>query len=353
MTAWMHATPWKQDVESWDRLGILQAMPAGLFEGDVTGRPWEQRVELMRDAVIYNRNNPSIVFYEGGNFGISEDHQQQLKDVRDKYDQEGGRAMGALGMLALKVAEYGGKVVYINKGSRISFWQMEYSRNEGLRKYWDSHSPSYHPDGEGEGKGASYNRNQGSHAIEDVERWFDYYEQCPGTGKRVNAGGINIIFSDSNTHHRGADNYRRSGEVDAVRLPKDGWYAHQVMWDNWVDIEKSATHIIGHWNYNTSTSKNISIVSTAGKVELKLNGKALNAALQSKLFLFTFVNVTWQEGTLEAVGYTHGKQSSSDQRKSRPHTSPSGFLADGADIALIDIEVVDSYANAIQSVSTL
>ena len=39
-----------------------------------TGRRWEQRVELMRDAIIYNRNNPSIIFYEAGNKGISEAH---------------------------------------------------------------------------------------------------------------------------------------------------------------------------------------------------------------------------------------------------------------------------------------
>ena len=63
---WMHVTPWKQDVESCDRVGLIQAMPAGDAEKDVTGPRWDQRVELMRDAVIYNRNNPSILFYEGG-----------------------------------------------------------------------------------------------------------------------------------------------------------------------------------------------------------------------------------------------------------------------------------------------
>ncbi|WP_410522703.1 hypothetical protein [Phocaeicola dorei] len=32
-------------------------------------------------------------------------------------------------------------------------------------------------------------------------------------------------------------NYRRSGVTDAMRIPKDPFYAHQVMWDGWVDIE--------------------------------------------------------------------------------------------------------------------
>lgn len=172
---WMHVTPWKQDIESLDRLGILQAMPAGDSEGDVTGRRWEQRAELMRDATIYNRNNPSIVFYEGGNKGISEDHQKELKAIRDTYDPKGGRASGAREMLDSKVAEYGGEMLYINKGARIPFWAMEYSRDEGLRKYWDEFSPPYHKDGDGpkykDEDASEYNRNQDSHAIENVNRW--------------------------------------------------------------------------------------------------------------------------------------------------------------------------------------
>lgn len=136
-----------------------------------------------------------------------------------------------------------------------------------------------------------------------------------------------------------------------MRLPKDGWYAHQVMWDNWVDIDKSATHIIGHWNYASGTKKNVYVVSTADKVELKLNGKVLGNGVQSKRFLFTFTNVTYQSGDLEATGYTGNSKTSSDTRstsgdpagiKLTPHTSPSGFRADGNDIALVDVEVVDA-----------
>ena len=53
LVRWMHVTPWKQDVESCDRVGLIQAMPAGDAEKDVEGPRWTQRTELMRDAVIY------------------------------------------------------------------------------------------------------------------------------------------------------------------------------------------------------------------------------------------------------------------------------------------------------------
>ena len=359
LVRWMHVTPWKQDVESCDRVGLMEAMPAGDSEKDVEGRRWEQRLELMRDAIIYNRNNPSIVFYESGNKGVSEEHMRQMKALRDKYDSYGGRASGSREMLDSRVAEYGGEMLYINKSATKPLWAMEYSRDEALRKYWDELSPPFHKDGEGplyDGQDASvYNRNQDSHAIEDVMRWYDYWHERPGTGERVNAGGVNIIFSDSNTHHRGAENYRRSGEVDAVRLPKDGYFADQVMWDGWVDVERPRTHIIGHWNYAPGTKKNVYVVSSAERVELFLNGKSLGTGEQSSRFLYTFKNVLWQPGTLRAVGYdASGRKITEAEKKTAGnpaavrltlHTGPHGLRADGADVALVDVEVVDAVGN--------
>ena len=356
---WMHITPWKQDVESCDRVGLIEAMPAGDSESDGKGRQWEQRMELMRDAIIYNRNNPSILFYEGGNKGISEEHILELKRVRDQYDPYGGRASGCREMLDSKIAEYGGEMLYINKSAGIPMWAMEYSRDEGLRKYWDEFSPPYHKDGDGplyrNAPAKEYNRNQDSHAVENVRRWYDYWEQRPGTGNRVNSGGVNIIFSDTNTHFRGAENYRRSGEVDAMRIPKDSFFAHQAMWDGWVDIEHPHIYIIGHWNYEPETKKDVYVVSSADKVELFINGISMGFGQQDYRFLFTFKDIEWKAGTIKAVGYdANGKKTCQTEKKTagKPdhirltvHTDPNGLWANGADMALIDVEVVDAQGN--------
>jgi beta-galactosidase len=356
LVRWMHTTPWKQDVESLDRIGLIHAMPAGDSEADVTGRRWEQRVAVMRDAIIYNRNSPSILFYETGNRGVSEEHMSEMKALRDQYDPHGGRAAGSREMLNTKVAEYGGEMLYINKSARVPMWAMEYSRDEGLRKYWDNWTPPFHKDGDGplhKGQDASiYNRNQDSHAIENVKRWYDYWRERPGTGTRVSSGGVNIVFSDSNTHHRGNENYRRSGEVDAMRIPKDGFYAHQVMWDGWVDIEQPRIHIIGHWNYAPGTSKPVSVVSGAEQVELFLNGQSLGKGRQSERFLFSFESVAWQPGELKAVGYAADGRKLCEttlQTAGAPvalrlskRTAPQGMHADGADLALLEVEVVDA-----------
>ncbi len=355
LVRWMHVTPWKQDIESCDRVGLIQAMPAGDAEKDVDGPRWEQRLALMRDAIIYNRNNPSIIFYECGNKGISSEHMRQMKTIRDQYDPHGGRAIGSREMLDIDDAEYGGEMLYINKSSHKPLWAMEYCRDEGLRRYWDESSWPFHKEGDGplyRGNPANdYNHNMDQFAIEMVRRWYDYWLERPGTGQRISSGGVKIVFSDTNTHHRGESNYRTSGVVDAMRIPKDAFYAHQVMWSGWVDDEEPRTHIIGHWNYDEGTVKPIYVVSNGDEVELFVNGKSQGKGKRSYNYLYTFENVTFEPGQIEAVSYLNGKERSRSKIETAgtPHhlvlskiENPEGMRADGADMALIQVEVVDA-----------
>jgi hypothetical protein len=356
LVRWMHITPWKQDVESCDRVGLMQAMPAGDAEADVNGVRWEQRKAVMRDAIIYNRNNPSIIFYECGNENISEAHMREMKDIRDSFDPHGGRAIGSREMLDSKLAEYGGEMLYTNKSADIPMWAMEYSRDEGSRKYWDDFTPPYHKDGDGpmhNGQSAAvYNRNMESHAVENVKRWFEFWNERPGTGKRVSSGGVNIVFSETNTHHRGEENYRRSGEVDALRIKKQNYYANKVMWDGWVNPEKHSLHIIGHWNYAPGVKKDIYVVSTADKVQLKVNGQSMGWGTKSDGFLFTFKNIEWKPGSISAVGFdASGKLVCTGSivtvgppvgLRLTPVSRLTPFLADGHDLMLVEVEVVDA-----------
>jgi hypothetical protein len=140
-----------------------------------------------------------------------------------------------------------------------------------------------------------------------------------------------------------------------MRLPKDGFYAHQVMWDGWVDVEHIGLHILGHWNYAAGTVKPVYIVSSAPRVELKLNGHSLGTGTLSYGFLHTFDKVVYESGTLEAVGYDlAGKPIATAVLRTAgepvalrltAHTAPNGLRADGADLALVDVEVVDAKGN--------
>lgn len=352
---WMHICPWKQDSESCDRVGLIQAMPAGDAEKDAQGRQWSQRVELMRDAIIYMRNSPSILFYECGNNGISKEHMEEMKTVRDLYDPHGGRAIGSRNMLDRPEAEYGGEMLYINKSAAKPMWMMEYCRDEGYRKFWNSWSYPFHQEGDGVlyrgAPGPSWNHNGDEFAVELVRRWYEYWQERPGSGTRVNSGGAKIIFSDTQTHGRSRD-FRVSGVVDPMRIPKDAFFAHQVMWDCWVDDLKPRTYICGHWNYNPGdTVPVIYVVSTSPDVRLMQDGKAIEPDSHDYRFLSTFRNVPYMSGSLTAIGYDkNGVEESRysmvaagepSHLKLTPILNPTGWKADGADVALIEVEVVD------------
>ena len=393
---WMHIAAWKQDIESCDRVGAMQMLPAGDAEKDRQGRQWEQRTELMRDVIIYNRNNPSVIFYECGNESISREHMLEMKAIRDQYDPHGGRAIGSREMLDIREAEYGGEMLYINKSCHHPMIATEYCRDEGLRKYWDNYSYPYHKHGDGntgyhstvtnttapKKDASAYNQNQDLLTVEWVRRWYDYWRERPGMGRRVNSGGAKIIFSDTQTHFRGAENYRRSGVVDPLRIPKDGYFAHKVMWNGWVDIEEHGTHIVGHWNYEGTHlnppcegglensqgnqfslphregwdgSKPVYVVSTGDKVELFINGESQGFGRQEYRFLYTFDSIQWKPGTIEAVSYDEaGKEVSRAALKTagKPHhlkltrmANPAGSFADGHDIVMVQVEVVDAEGN--------
>jgi beta-galactosidase len=98
--------------------------------------------------------------------------------------------------------------------------------------------------------------------------------------------------------------------------------------------------------------KKVHVVSTADQVELFRNGKSLGPGKQSSRFLFTFENVEWQPGPLRAVGLdAKGNQLCETERQTAGEavavkltamTGAGGFKADGADVALIEVEVVDA-----------
>ncbi len=357
LVRWMHTCPGKQDVESCDRVGLIQAMPAGDAERDSEGRKWEQRLELMRDAIIYNRNSPSILFYECGNQRITGQHMKEMIALRNQYDPYGSRAIGSREMLDKPEAEYGGEMLYINKSDTKPMWMMEYCRDEALRFYWNAWSYPFHPEGDGplyrNAPATAYNHNNDEFVAELVRRWYDYWIERPGSGTKVNSGGAKIIFSDTQSHGRSADNYRVSGVVDPMRVEKDAFFAHRVMWDGWVDDLKPRTYIVGHWNYEPGFKiPTIYVVSNADSVVLSQNGKIIKPDSHDYRFLYTFKNVPYESETLTAIAFDKdGKEVSRDEKvtagqpvalKLTAIENPTGWKADGNDVALVQFEVVDA-----------
>ena len=150
------------------RFGIVQVCPAGDKERDVRGRQWDQRVEVMRDSMIYFRNNPSILFWEAGNTVVTPDRCSRWSTCansgsrrRTRHGRRGNDDVAANAALT-PIAEYYGVMIgqdpeptrspdptdmfraySAERRDRAPLIETEDFRDEGARRFWDDYSPPY------------------------------------------------------------------------------------------------------------------------------------------------------------------------------------------------------------------
>jgi beta-galactosidase len=338
---WGHAPAGPAQIAAGDQLGIIALQPGGDGEHDTVGGAWALRVADFRDAIIYYRNNPSIFIWEGGNQKVSREHAAELRAVMDQYDPHGGRAFAfrradaiTAEFMDVGIGTEGGREI-----ARLPVVEGEYDREESPRRVWDAASPPNF--GYPEAKGQTYQLTSEQFAVNQVGHYVKKL------GADNHAGGANWIFSDSTSGGRVAvEVARTSGEVDGVRLPKEAYYVTAAMFR-----DDPQVHIIGHWTYPAGTKKDIYVASNGDDVELFLNGQSLGHGKVSDHYLFTFPNVVFTQGELKAVATRTGQVIATDVK----HTvgapvalrltslaGPGGAIADGADIALVDVEAVDA-----------
>jgi beta-galactosidase len=375
---WMHVSPQRIDVEACDRSGIVQVCPAGDKERDAQGRQWEQRLEAMRNSMIYFRNNPSILFWEAGNSGVTAEHMRQMVALRQQWDPHGGRVMGCRTLQGTsaadnaantEAAEYFGVMIgqdprtdrlatptemfraySAQRRDRAPLIETEDFRDEGARRFWDDHSPPYF--GFKPGPQDTYHWNSETFALAAVNRYWAYWSNRisnsdPSRSKW--SGYASIYFFDSNADGRqqSSETCRVSGKVDAVRLPKEIYFAHRVMQSQEPDI-----HILGHWTYPAETNKTIYVIANTQSVELLLNGERIGLnTTPTDGFVFAFPKVDFQPGLLKAVGRSDGKTCCEHELttagppariKVTTILGLQGLRADAQDVALVDVEVVDA-----------
>jgi beta-galactosidase len=339
---WGHVPAGPAQVEAADRLGIVTLQPGGDGEHDTKGGAWQLRVENFRDVLIYYRNHPSIFIWEGGNQKVSREHAAELRALMDRYDPHGQRAYAhrradaiTAEFMDVGIGTEGGREI-----ARLPVVEGEYNREESPRRVWDDFSPPNF--GYPEAKGQTYQLTSEQFAVNQVAHYVKKL------GAPEHAGGANWIFSDSTSGGRVAvEVARTSGEVDGVRLPKEAYFVTQAMFR-----DDPQVHIIGHWSYPAGTRKTVYVASNGEAVELFLNGRSLGRGERSNLFLFAFPDVAFEPGELKAVASREDRVvATTSEHTTGPAVAlkltllpsgPQGLLADGADVALIDVEAVDA-----------
>jgi beta-galactosidase len=297
---WGHAAGPAAAADAADELGLVTMMPGVDGERDCEGIPWKTRTDAFRDLIVYYRNHPSICIWEGGNYNVSPAHAAELRAIVEKWDPQGGRAFGFRMSTPDMRRHVTLDIGTIGRGRGLPSLPVvegEYDRTEAPRRLWDKWSP---PDfgrlGEHEEKN-TYRVDSEGFATNAIKEWWTRFGSDP-----THCGGANWIFSDG-THgsRQVTDVARATGEVDAVRLPKEAYWAVQSAWD-----DEPRVHLIGHWNYPEGTRKAMHAVAQADEVELLVNGRSLGRGTRSLDTLFTWTDVPFEAGEIKVVASRGG-----------------------------------------------
>lgn len=133
------------------------------------------------------------------------------------------------------------------------------------------------------------------------------------------------------------------GIMDMCGFPKNIYYYYQSWW-----TDKDVLHISPHWNWRDKRGQPIDVwVNTnADNVELFLNGKSLGKKdMPRNSHLMWTVN--YEPGKLEAIAYKKGKKLTAKVETTSQATEvvltpyKTTMLADGKDVSIINISVVD------------
>jgi beta-galactosidase len=343
---WGHCAGGPAMIAACDELGLMVEQPGVDGESDTVRAAWKLRASAFRDMIIYYRNDPSILIWEGGNQKVTREHAAELRATMDAYDPHGGRAYSHR-----RSDEVDGEFMNVCIGTEGG-WELknlpviegEYDREESPRRVWDDFSPPTF--------GYAIAKDRSDYVLTSeqyaVNQMVQYLKKC---GMPEHSGGANWIFSDTTSGGRDAAEVARAGgEVDGVRLPKEAYYVCRAMFDT----RDPQVHIIGHWTYPAGTKKTIYVASNRDKVELFVNGKSLGFGKPDPdgPYIVVFKDVAWEPGEIKAVAFSEGKAVATHVLRTAgpavalrmtPIVNPNGgWRADGSDILLINVEAVDA-----------
>ncbi|WP_372772736.1 sugar-binding domain-containing protein [Mangrovibacterium sp.] len=344
---WGHCAGSPAEIAMGDKYGFVTLMPGVAGESEDEGETWDIRIAAFRDMVVYYRNHPSIFIWEGGNWAESAPHYEQILDVINTYDSKGKRLMGnrradladhSVNYVSIEIGTEGWEGEFTN----LPIVESEYCRDESPRRSWDEYSPDDNFFSHPNFKLNTYKLTSEDFAVRQADHWWNKMGKKP-----YHSGGANWVFSDG--PHGGrcpTEVTRASGEVDGVRLPKEAFYALKSMWR-----PEPQVHIVGHWNYTEDTKKTMYVVSNCAAVKLYVNNELIGIdTIPDNGYVFEFPDVQWKSGEIKAEAFIADELRVAQAKKTigepvaiklSPITGPKGWLADGSDIVLLDVEVVD------------
>ncbi|MBD8874482.1 beta-galactosidase GalA [Rhodanobacter sp. DHB23] len=179
---------------------------------------------------------------------------------------------------------------------------------------------------------------------ETPEQWWSFY----GTRDWL-AGGFawtGFDYRGEPTPYGWPSVNSQFGIVDLCGFPKDYYYYYKAWWK-----DAPSLHVFPHWNWQGKEGQEIAVwaYSNLDEVELLLNGKSLGIQKVPRLGHVQW-KVTYAPGVIEARGRKDGqvvlverRETTGPARKLRLAADRSQIGADGQDVAMITVDVLDEH----------
>jgi beta-galactosidase len=189
---------------------------------------------------------------------------------------------------------------------------------------------------------------------ETAEEWWKFY----GTREWL-AGGFawtGFDYRGEPTPYGWPSINSQFGIVDMCGFPKDNFYYYKAWWG-----DEPSLHVFPHWNWAGREGETIPVWvhSNLDSVELFVNGKSQGSQKVQPLTHLEW-KVKYEPGVLEARGTKNGKVVLTEKRETagdpvsiRLTPDRSEIDADGQDVSVIRVEVLDKEGRAIPTADNM
>ena len=187
-----------------------------------------------------------------------------------------------------------------------------------------------------------------------AEQWWKFY-----ASREYLAGGFawtGFDYRGEPTPYGWPSISSQFGIADLCGFPKDNFYYYQAWWS-----QQPVLHLFPHWNWEQRLGEPVSVWvhSNLEEIELFLNGHSRG---RQKVQALTHLEwqVKYEPGAIEAHGLKDGKVVMTSRRETtgapatiRLNADRNEIAADGEDIALLRVEVLDSAGRAVPTADNL
>ena len=189
---------------------------------------------------------------------------------------------------------------------------------------------------------------------ETAEMWWQYYaerEWLPG-----GFAWTGFDYRGEPTPYGWPSINSQFGIVDMCGFPKDNFFYYKAWWGH-----EPVLHLFPHWNWDGREGEPISVWvhSNLDEVEIFLNGKSQGSRRVKPLTHLEW-NVKYEPGAIEARGSKAGKVVLVEKRETTGKPASikltadrSEIDADGEDIAVLRLEVLDQQGRAVPTADNM